>query len=60
LRRALHAGQDLPSQAGTQGEAGQGLGLALAQEHLQRMGGRLSLMERDGGGLLARVTLEAA
>jgi len=40
----------LPSQLGTAGERGQGYGLQLAQEHLERMGGRLELSARAGGG----------
>lgn len=60
LREALKSGIDLPSLPGTEGEIGQGLGLALAIEHLRRMGGELALQDREGGGLAARVTLEAA
>jgi signal transduction histidine kinase len=60
LLRALEGGQDLPSAPGTGGEAGQGLGLALAREHMQRMGGRLELQEREGGGTVARLWLKAA
>jgi signal transduction histidine kinase len=60
LLAALERGQDLPSSAGTSGEAGLGLGLALAREHLQRMGGRLELAERAGGGTVARLWLKAA
>jgi signal transduction histidine kinase len=60
LREALEAGHDLPSQAGTHGETGSGLGLALAREHIQRMGGRLELLDREGGGTLTRVWLKAA
>ena len=40
----------VPSRVGTAGEAGQGFGLQLAQEHLRRMGGRLELNPRAGGG----------
>jgi signal transduction histidine kinase len=60
LLQALEGGQDLPSAPGTGGEAGQGLGLALAREHMQRMGGRLELQEREGGGTVARLWLKAA
>lgn len=47
------------SQRGTAGETGQGFGLQLAQEHLQRMGGRLELTQRNGGGTAASVWLSA-
>lgn len=60
LLAALERGQDLPSSAGTSGEAGLGLGLALAREHLQRMGGRLELAARAGGGTVARLWLKPA
>lgn len=50
----------LPSQTGTAGEAGQGFGLHLAFDHLQRMAGRLELRNRDGGGAEATVWLPAA
>ena len=49
----------LPSQPGTGGEQGQGFGLHLAFDHLQRMGGRLELRNRDGGGAEATVWLRA-
>ena len=49
----------LPSRTGTGGEAGQGFGLHLAFDHLQRMGGRLELRNRDGGGAEATVWLPA-
>jgi signal transduction histidine kinase len=50
----------LPSRAGTAGEAGQGYGLQLAREHLERAGGRLELSAREGGGTDAVVWLPAA
>ncbi|HET7541027.1 MAG TPA: HAMP domain-containing sensor histidine kinase [Polyangiaceae bacterium] len=57
-----HLGDDgaLPSRAGTAGEAGQGYGLQLAREHLERAGGRLELSAREGGGTDAVVWLPAA
>lgn len=60
LRAVLESGADLPSTRGSGGEPGQGLGLALAREHLHRMGGRLELLDREGGGLTARICLERA
>jgi len=59
LRRMGEDGA-LPSQAGTAGESGQGFGLQLAFDHLQRMGGRLELRNRQGGGAEATVWLPAA
>jgi signal transduction histidine kinase len=50
----------LPSRAGTDGEEGQGYGLQLAREHLERAGGRLELSARVGGGTDAVVWLPAA
>jgi len=50
----------LPSKTGTVGESGQGFGLQLAFDHLRRMGGRLELRNRDGGGAEATVWLQAA
>jgi signal transduction histidine kinase len=47
----------VPNRPGTKGEAGQGYGLQLAREHLQRMGGSLELGNRDGGGAVARLWL---
>jgi len=49
----------LPSQPGTGGEQGQGFGLHLALDHLQRMGGRLELRNREQGGAQATVWLPA-
>lgn len=60
LRERLAQGLDLPSRPGTQGEPGQGLGLALVREHLLRMGGSLELQDREGGGLVARLRLRLA
>ena len=55
-------GQDtaLPSRAGNDGEQGQGYGLQLAREHLERMGGRVELRQRDGGGTQAIIWLLSA
>lgn len=39
------------------GTGGVGLGLSIAHDMAQRLGGQLSLHNADGGGLLARVTL---
>jgi signal transduction histidine kinase len=54
-----HLGEDgaLPSRQGTAGEQGQGFGLQLAVEHLQRMSGRLELHNGDHGGGIATVWL---
>jgi signal transduction histidine kinase len=60
LLQGLQSGADLPSRSGTDGEEGQGLGLALACEHVQRMGGRLEVQPRAGGGTVARVRLKSA
>jgi signal transduction histidine kinase len=60
LLQALQQGSDLPSRSGTDGEPGQGLGLALAREHVQRMGGDLQILPREGGGSRARLQLRAA
>ena len=49
----LRLGQEQPGGVGSAGEPGQGLGLLLAREHLQRQGGRLELRARDGGGTIA-------
>lgn len=50
----------LPSQPGTAGEQGQGFGLLLVQEHVQRMGGRVELNDREGGGTVCVVWLPSA
>ena len=50
----------LPSQLGTAGERGQGFGLQLVQEHVQRMGGRVQLNDREGGGTVCVVWLPSA
>jgi len=50
----------LPSQPGTAGEPGQGFGLQLVQEHVLRMGGRVELNDRQGGGTVAMVWLGRA
>lgn len=39
----------LPTKHGTAGESGQGYGLKLAREHLERMGGRLELTSASSG-----------
>jgi len=59
LRRLGEDGA-LPSRTGTVGESGQGFGLQLAFDHLRRMGGRLELRNREGGGAEATVWLPAA
>jgi signal transduction histidine kinase len=59
-RRLPGDGAELPSRPGTAGESGQGLGLTLAREHLQRMGGNLELLDREGGGTVVRLWLRAA
>jgi len=50
----------LPSRLGTAGEQGQGFGLLLVQEHVQRMGGRVELNDREGGGTVCVVWLPSA
>jgi K+-sensing histidine kinase KdpD len=50
----------LPSKLGSAGEQGQGYGLQLVREHLQRMGGRLELKSRNEGGTEAVVRLQGA
>jgi len=59
LRRLGQEGV-MPSGVGSAGERGQGYGLQLAQEHLARMGGRLELGNRTGGGAHAVVRLARA
>ncbi|MNN85537.1 Sensor protein RstB [compost metagenome] len=39
---------------------GTGLGLAIAQQLSQALGGRLTLSNREGGGLCAQLELQAA
>ena len=41
----------------SEGKAGTGLGLAIAQQLTQAMGGRLTLSNRQGGGLCAEIEL---
>jgi len=55
-------GQDgaVPSRLGTAGEQGQGYGLQLVREHVQRMGGRFELRARAEGGTDAVVWLPFA
>jgi signal transduction histidine kinase len=55
---ALHRRQSVISREGSGGEQGQGLGLSLVQEHLQRLGGRLELKRLPGGGTEARAWLK--
>jgi signal transduction histidine kinase len=49
----------VPSRLGTAGEQGQGYGLQLAREHVQRMEGRLELNNRAQGGTQAIIWLRA-
>lgn len=56
---ALAAEGPLPSSPGSAGEAGQGFGLKLVREHLQRQGGRLELSQHPRGGALAVAWLRA-
>lgn len=60
VRKARETGTNPTSLPGTEGELGHGLGLTLVVEHLKRMGGSLELENREGGGLVARVILDAA
>ncbi|MEM9530035.1 MAG: HAMP domain-containing sensor histidine kinase [Pseudomonadota bacterium] len=53
LLRPFERGDDARSQA----VPGTGLGLAIAARAAARSGGRLQLLERPGGGLVARMTL---
>ena len=57
---ALAADGPLPSSPGSAGEAGQGYGLKLVREHLQRLGGRLDLRRHPDGGTVAVAWLKAA
>ncbi|HKO51405.1 MAG TPA: ATP-binding protein, partial [Polyangiaceae bacterium] len=50
----------VPSQIGTAGEQGQGYGLQLAREHLERMDGNLQLENPKQGGMQAIIRLRAA
>lgn len=47
-------GQDKIS---TKGEQGMGIGLFLANASLERLGGEINFLARDGGGVIARVIL---
>ena len=58
--KALQDDSLIDSQLGTQGEMGQGLGLGLVQEHLNRLGGRLELERLPEGGTEARAWLKKA
>lgn len=60
LIRRLEHDEALPTRPGTAGETGQGYGLQLVREHLQRMGGSLELRLRSGGGTEAVVRLQSA
>lgn len=53
----LGAEGSVPSRAGTEGEQGQGYGLQLVAEHLQRLGGHLELVPAPKGGTEAVVWL---
>ncbi|VCU72282.1 Osmolarity sensor protein EnvZ [Pigmentiphaga humi] len=55
LLRPFTRGSDARTNAG-----GAGLGLAIVKRLLLRAGGTLNLINRDGGGLTARITLPAA
>lgn len=55
LTRPFTRGSDARTNAG-----GAGLGLAIVKRLLQRAGGTLNLLNRDGGGLTARITLPAS
>jgi signal transduction histidine kinase len=59
VRQLLTRDGAVPSRVGTRGEPGQGYGLQLAYEHIQRMGGRLELNHRAEGGTEAVVWLHA-
>ncbi|MEI9937826.1 MAG: HAMP domain-containing sensor histidine kinase [Pseudomonadota bacterium] len=60
VRKRIGQEGALPSQLGTEGEQGQGFGLQLVQEHVQRMGGRVELKDRAGGGTVCVVSLPSA
>jgi len=47
----------VPSRAGTEGEQGQGYGLQLVSEHLQRIGGQLEIAPAPKGGTEAAIWL---
>ncbi|GGX02264.1 two-component sensor histidine kinase [Pigmentiphaga litoralis] len=55
LLRPFTRGSDARTDAG-----GAGLGLAIVRRLLQRAGGTLTLVPRDGGGLVARIVLAAS
>jgi len=55
LLRPFTRGSDARTNAG-----GAGLGLAIVKRLLQRAGGTLNLINREGGGLTARITLPAS
>jgi signal transduction histidine kinase len=57
---ALAQDRPVASRVGSVGEQGQGLGLSLVQEHLDRLGGRLELLTRAEGGTEARAWLKKA
>jgi signal transduction histidine kinase len=60
LLQRLEQDEALPSKLGTDGERGQGYGLQLVREHLQRMGGKLELRRRNEGGTEAVILLQSA
>ncbi len=55
MLRPFTRGSDARTNAG-----GAGLGLAIVRRLLQRAGGSLNLLAREGGGLTARITLPAS
>ncbi|MGH7438540.1 MAG: ATP-binding protein, partial [Polyangiaceae bacterium] len=57
VTRALARSERLPSTPGTEGEAGHGYGLLLAADLARRMGGKLTLGAKPGGGGKASVVL---
>ena len=59
VRVALSKGLTSVSRPGTGGEQGNGYGLMLAQDYVRDMKGTLELEERAGGGLSARIRLQA-
>ena len=57
---ALAEDRAVASRSGSGGEQGQGLGVGLVQEHLDRLGGHLELERLPGGGTEARAWLKKA
>jgi len=60
LAAKLERHEKVFSTAGSAGESGLGLGLTLTREHLQRMGGNLTLRRPNGGGGEAVIQLNVA